>query len=292
MDKKHKIGRNDPCPCGSGKKYKRCCGVNPQSDIQGDKDVDRIKLNREIAYVGKIGRKREEFCRRYIKRKESLIREIEQSLAKETEAKGETITCHKGCSFCCSQHVSALIQECEAIVYYLYQHEKLLNDFVEAYPRWRKEVGRNISLFNKVGQLYNESIADRNSKEKEQVFKEASDHYFAQNIPCPFLSEDLCSIYPVRPWVCASVIATSPAELCKPSIPNKPRILGASLGKADFDIRIYDKIELAILTPVPKGVYGILAYGTYYLSKIPGLESLEQEAINDPEVRAILRKYL
>ena len=22
-----KIGRNDPCPCGSGKKYKRCCGA-------------------------------------------------------------------------------------------------------------------------------------------------------------------------------------------------------------------------------------------------------------------------
>ena len=24
--KPHKIGRNDPCPCGSGKKYKHCCG--------------------------------------------------------------------------------------------------------------------------------------------------------------------------------------------------------------------------------------------------------------------------
>ncbi len=23
-----KIGRNDPCPCGSGKKYKKCCGQN------------------------------------------------------------------------------------------------------------------------------------------------------------------------------------------------------------------------------------------------------------------------
>jgi tetratricopeptide (TPR) repeat protein len=22
----HKVGRNDPCPCGSGKKYKKCCG--------------------------------------------------------------------------------------------------------------------------------------------------------------------------------------------------------------------------------------------------------------------------
>ena len=23
-----KVGRNDPCPCGSGKKYKKCCGMN------------------------------------------------------------------------------------------------------------------------------------------------------------------------------------------------------------------------------------------------------------------------
>ena len=22
----NKIGRNEPCPCGSGKKYKKCCG--------------------------------------------------------------------------------------------------------------------------------------------------------------------------------------------------------------------------------------------------------------------------
>ena len=24
--KKGEVGRNDPCPCGSGKKYKKCCG--------------------------------------------------------------------------------------------------------------------------------------------------------------------------------------------------------------------------------------------------------------------------
>ena len=24
--KSTKVGRNDPCPCGSGKKYKQCCG--------------------------------------------------------------------------------------------------------------------------------------------------------------------------------------------------------------------------------------------------------------------------
>lgn len=26
---KAKVGRNDPCPCGSGRKYKKCCGASP-----------------------------------------------------------------------------------------------------------------------------------------------------------------------------------------------------------------------------------------------------------------------
>jgi hypothetical protein len=28
----HQIGRNDPCPCGSGKKYKKCCLRNIEHD--------------------------------------------------------------------------------------------------------------------------------------------------------------------------------------------------------------------------------------------------------------------
>ena len=30
MPRTGKAGRNDPCPCGSGKKYKRCCEVGRQ----------------------------------------------------------------------------------------------------------------------------------------------------------------------------------------------------------------------------------------------------------------------
>ena len=26
-NRQQKVGRNDPCPCGSGKKYKKCCGA-------------------------------------------------------------------------------------------------------------------------------------------------------------------------------------------------------------------------------------------------------------------------
>ncbi|MHC5020646.1 MAG: SEC-C metal-binding domain-containing protein, partial [Planctomycetota bacterium] len=31
-----KIGRNDPCPCGSGKKYKKCHGKQDTGDAGGD----------------------------------------------------------------------------------------------------------------------------------------------------------------------------------------------------------------------------------------------------------------
>ena len=31
VNKTAKVGRNDPCPCGSGKKYKKCCGANTAS---------------------------------------------------------------------------------------------------------------------------------------------------------------------------------------------------------------------------------------------------------------------
>jgi uncharacterized protein YchJ len=30
-----KVGRNDPCPCGSGKKYKKCCGRSGAEDGAG-----------------------------------------------------------------------------------------------------------------------------------------------------------------------------------------------------------------------------------------------------------------
>nr|WP_249146199.1 SEC-C metal-binding domain-containing protein [Bradyrhizobium diazoefficiens] len=51
----YKVGRNDPCPCGSGKKYKKCClnsqhPNEPSSGLQGGdlqaRDVARPALQR------------------------------------------------------------------------------------------------------------------------------------------------------------------------------------------------------------------------------------------------------
>jgi len=35
-----KIGRNDPCPCGSGRKYKKCCGANEETG-KADESADK-----------------------------------------------------------------------------------------------------------------------------------------------------------------------------------------------------------------------------------------------------------
>ena len=37
---REKTGRNDPCPCGSGKKYKRCCLSNTTLAIPGPETLD------------------------------------------------------------------------------------------------------------------------------------------------------------------------------------------------------------------------------------------------------------
>jgi hypothetical protein len=51
-----KIGRNAPCPCGSGKKYKRCCGgieratSAPQSQVSPQFPRDALlELRRQEA---------------------------------------------------------------------------------------------------------------------------------------------------------------------------------------------------------------------------------------------------
>src|SRR3989339_546005 len=48
----HKIGRNDPCPCGSGKKYKKCCLLKDEEKQQSKID-DRPAISRKDLYNNK-----------------------------------------------------------------------------------------------------------------------------------------------------------------------------------------------------------------------------------------------
>ena len=47
----NKFGRNDPCPCGSGKKFKKCCLVKPISDRNEDNPAPPIKISSAVIKV-------------------------------------------------------------------------------------------------------------------------------------------------------------------------------------------------------------------------------------------------
>ena len=48
-----KVGRNDPCPCGSGKKYKHCCyakdSVKHETPIPEDADAEEAAAAQDAA---------------------------------------------------------------------------------------------------------------------------------------------------------------------------------------------------------------------------------------------------
>ena len=54
-----KIGRNDPCPCGSGKKFKKCCASKPDQLAQRhhpDKPKIRLKSPVDVEAIRRAGR--------------------------------------------------------------------------------------------------------------------------------------------------------------------------------------------------------------------------------------------
>lgn len=61
-----KIGRNEPCPCSSGKKYKKCClqkksgrnYSNQYNDETLNKRFNRYELTNDHYYIGKLGYER------------------------------------------------------------------------------------------------------------------------------------------------------------------------------------------------------------------------------------------
>jgi len=48
-----KIGRNEPCPCGSGKKFKKCCKDEAKFQAQSPEKIAGVTLTGEVAKLQK-----------------------------------------------------------------------------------------------------------------------------------------------------------------------------------------------------------------------------------------------
>ena len=252
--------RNEPCTCGTV-------------------STDPVALNREAAYAGDIGCRRRQFCLDYTLYKKATLTQGENMLREMVASRGDTISCRKGCPKCCRLYVTATLQEAECITYFLYQHETVLQHFITAYRDWERALG----LFDhkRLDQAMARNLAgELSAREIEQLGLQIND-YTRRRISCPFLLDNACSIYELRPFVCAGVVAVTPTEMCTF---DGTGINQARYCRIDFDPRQDMPYFLQararnhlVFGCMPELVHRIVKEGYSFLATIDGLEEFRQQ---------------
>jgi Fe-S-cluster containining protein len=136
---------------------------------------------------------------------QSLADVVVGTVAEAVEASGERISCKAGCGACCRQLVP--ISEVEA---------RRIRDLVESLPEPRRsqirqrfaEARRKLEAAGLLAPL----LHPERIKNADRL--PLGLNYFHQQIPCPFLENESCSIHPDRPIACREYLVTSPAEHC------------------------------------------------------------------------------
>ncbi len=118
---------------------------------------------------------------------------------------GAAVTCEQGCTSCCYHLVPVASFEA-----------RFLRDIVLEMPEPRRTAVRERFAdarrrLLEAGRL--ESLLDTDAMGGVD-FADLGPRYHRLWIPCPFLEEQMCSIYPFRPTVCRQHLVTSPPQNC------------------------------------------------------------------------------
>ena len=140
------------------------------------------------------------------------------------ENAGGRISCSKGCAACCRQAIP--LSEIEA-----YQ----IAETVEALSEpLRTEIKNKFETawrhFSEIGWFERlDNCSNLLPPEREKVVLE----YFYENIACPFLEDECCSIHAARPLACREYLVTSPAENCAQLSAEKIRMVNLPIKPSD-----------------------------------------------------------
>lgn len=209
------------------------------------REARRIKQIKDKAYTGVQGAKRDNFCRSYRETLTRIRTKTETQFAAKLSILGERVSCTKGCSTCCSQHISASAAHAIAVVDFLYEKEHVLTRFLNNYKSWQERAGK---LSEEIDTAYNAAIDPRHTLISGAAGKALSRRYFEQRIPCPFLVDSACSIYKVRPICCSAHHAVTPKEWCDPADAHEIQTYEAVPGENDLQ-------ELTALSPLRLNLY-------------------------------------
>lgn len=134
--------------------------------------------------------------------------------ARNSEA-GQARSCQKGCAACCRMLVP--LSPPEAFI---------LRDFVRSLPCTQQEriaarlaEAKSILLTQGLWNQFME-LAESSQSPEDSMLEPINRAYYALRMPCPFLENELCSIYDERPAACRELLVTSPAEQCQDMVMN------------------------------------------------------------------------
>ncbi len=132
------------------------------------------------------------------------------------ESAGKHLSCAKGCAACCRMLVPLSIPETLAVRAHVEslpaeQRERIVARFAQT-----KSLLSSHGLWEQLSALC-EPIQDSDEGTLETVNR----RYYGIQVPCPFLEEELCTIYEHRPAACRELVVTTPAEHCA-DLTNRP----------------------------------------------------------------------
>ena len=136
----------------------------------------------------------------------SLSDSVIASVGSKLSQAGQPISCKAGCGACCRLMVPLNLFEAEALA-----------AWIRSQPE-AKQQELALRFENALAKLAAAGLVDRMVSEDWRVQSDSAlkivNDYFSAQVPCPFLEDESCSIYPIRPLICREYLVTSPAEQC------------------------------------------------------------------------------
>ena len=149
-----------------------------------------------------------------------LSTKIVKCVKRKAVSAGFAVPCRKGCSRCCQYLILLSVPEAfrlvrETMMMPLRQREKIMNRCFQI-SQWLQE---------QLGNCYNAKKFSNGGNLNPQQLKEISEWYFREEISCPFLCDDECTIYSLRPMVCREhLVAGSTSPCGKDGTINSPKV--------------------------------------------------------------------
>lgn len=214
---------------------------------------------------GRYGGKRQKICKDYLASLSRIQSKADQMFAEAATVQSKEPGCRPGCAYCCYHYVTVSAVHGMVIVDYLYQNKSILAQFIHNYEEWRAAAANLVDTLDR----------KRNSalQASEQVTsiiastRSLSESYFLNQIACPFLLDNQCSIYPVRPLSCSGHYSLSPSEQCSPEASSKPDIFKVIPEDEDLThmLSFVDAEFLLFELALPTMVHRLLFKGSKYV---------------------------